>query len=476
VIIEWPTVEERYAIANAYRARFKVLEQQTGLVEDPAMVRDFPLLRGADLQSFTRFPPYQEVASHLRPVGELRGELCHFLSHRWLSPEHPDPDGKQLALLRQRMGPHDWCWVDYTCLPQRPRTPEEEALFRRSMRLLPSFMFGREFIVLRCRSDAYFERAWCYFELLAAHVLGRRISYIHEVPQATTVTHREEQQVLERTLLDGSLPPELEVTDPADREPLEQSTSTVATFSLLNLVSHYLALGQIVSDQEYFRGEDRYYFLATCGFRRMFLWLMEACRELGLGLFDLSRNEFDENIFVRIAKTSAFRHHVDIYAFPKEVTLDSARLHWLSEHRDRPDSATNLFYLVSAMITPLVDQQFAAPTQDACPDEASEAFASTVSDLDQVGRQQWGHPDRLSIELECSPHDPRPPEVFQMAIAGTDLTEHDFEDSGRTIFGRKEYLVRADPDAIGRYRAARPRIQERLREFYRRGLIRAATW
>jgi hypothetical protein len=486
MIIDWPTQEERYAIAQAHRDQFKALYNQTGMVEGHALLNDFKFISGARLLELPRFPACREIAPELRRYADLDGNQ-YFLSHRWLSADHPDPDGKQLALLRAQIDPRAHYWVDYTSLPQKPRSPEEETLFRQSMTVLPSLMFRRHFIILRFQNDGYFGRAWCFFELLAAHVVGRELSYVYEIPEIGANAHVEEQRVLERSLAGAALPAGLKVTDPADLGAIEELTKTVATFSLLNLVSHYLGLGQLISNQRYFFGEDRYYFMATCDFTRLLLWTLRTGRELGLGLFNLSLDEFEENIFIKIAGARPFHHDTDIYALPKEVTLDAARLHWLSENRRSQDSATNLFYLLSSMITPVsagreppATQPLPGPDSPTAARDAGDARDKvprpTAADEEQVARQEWGNPDRLSIELECPPRDPRPPEVFEMAIAGTGLSEDDFEDSGRTVFGRKEYLVKANPDAIARYRRARPTIEQRLLEYYKRGLVRAATW
>ena len=109
----------------------------------------------------------------------------------------------------------------------------------------------------------------------------------------------------------------------------------------------------------------------------------------------------------------AFRHDVDIYALPKEVTLDETRLRWLSENRNKQDSATSLFYLLSSMIvpagtardTPPPPASPAEPPGDA--DAEEEVREPAAPEAEALGNQKWGHPDRLSIELDCPPGDPR---------------------------------------------------------------------
>ena len=95
---------------------------------------------------------------------------------------------------------------------------------------------------------------------------------------------------------------------------------------------------------------------------------------------------------------------------------------------------------------------------------------------DQVRHQIWEDPARLSIQIDCPPGEPRPPEVFASVIKDTGLTPEDFEDDGLTIFGCREYLVRADPESISRYVHARRTIGERLNMMYECGIVRGVMW
>jgi hypothetical protein len=94
------------------------------------------------------------------------------VSHRWLNPEHPDPDRVQygeLMALCESLGLHDnqAFLIDYCSLPQEPRDPDEESWFRNQ---LPGFQtqFKYVTIVLNTGSADYSTRAWCMFELMLA--------------------------------------------------------------------------------------------------------------------------------------------------------------------------------------------------------------------------------------------------------------------------------------------------------------------
>src|SRR5262245_8993931 len=94
------------------------------------------------------------------------------VSHRWLSREHPDPEGvqyRELMTLAQRYGLHDnqAFLIDYCSLPHHPRSPDEEKWFREN---LPGFQSQYKYItlVLNTGSADYATRAWCMFELMLA--------------------------------------------------------------------------------------------------------------------------------------------------------------------------------------------------------------------------------------------------------------------------------------------------------------------
>ena len=94
------------------------------------------------------------------------------VSHRWLRPDHPDPDGAQLRellALCEGLGLHDTqtFLIDYCSLPQQTRGPNEETFFRDH---LPGFQarFKHVTIVLNTGSADYATRAWCMFELMLA--------------------------------------------------------------------------------------------------------------------------------------------------------------------------------------------------------------------------------------------------------------------------------------------------------------------
>ena len=129
MIFDWLSQDERYKIHDAHLAQFKDLYERTGLVEDHPAVGDFPFIKGSHLLTCPRLPEYRDVRAKLKPLSQIQAER-HFVSHRWLSPSHPDPDGKLLRVLKEHVDPDVYYWIDFSCLPQKPRTEREETLFR----------------------------------------------------------------------------------------------------------------------------------------------------------------------------------------------------------------------------------------------------------------------------------------------------------------------------------------------------------
>jgi hypothetical protein len=94
---------------------------------------------------------------------------CIFLSHRWQSPEHPDPDGAHLRAILERspVEASVYLWIDYCCLPQRqggqPLSDVDRENLRAGLMFLPEIVKSCDFMILH--SPDYMDRVWCYTEL-----------------------------------------------------------------------------------------------------------------------------------------------------------------------------------------------------------------------------------------------------------------------------------------------------------------------
>lgn len=161
----------------------------------PAGAEFVKFIKLSTLQTLTRFPAHQDVYDELvdfRDVHDfkLSGPLsvwgsenifatspCVFLSHRWQTQEHPDPDGVNLRKLLDRLvaiapdgrdasGREILLWIDFCCLPQRWRRPlllDETERLKSGLLGLPEIVKSCDLLIID--SPDYLERVWCYTEL-----------------------------------------------------------------------------------------------------------------------------------------------------------------------------------------------------------------------------------------------------------------------------------------------------------------------
>jgi hypothetical protein len=89
---------------------------------------------------------------------------CFFVSHFWRTHDHPDPDGQYLRLLQAELQPQHWSyiWVDWTCIPQSPRSKAEEAYFLRSLETMSGIIRNCGFVWFYPPFEA---RLWILYEV-----------------------------------------------------------------------------------------------------------------------------------------------------------------------------------------------------------------------------------------------------------------------------------------------------------------------
>ena len=89
------------------------------------------------------------------------------VSHRWDTPEAPDPSGEQMSALRnfllEERPQARWVFYDYSSLPQGERTAEERHLFKMVLPNINLLYLGASVLVLMDRS--YLSRFWCALAL-----------------------------------------------------------------------------------------------------------------------------------------------------------------------------------------------------------------------------------------------------------------------------------------------------------------------
>ena len=87
------------------------------------------------------------------------------VSHRWERPDNPDPEGEQLAAVRSHLQERlaiQWVWMDWWCMPQGDRTPEEQADFKIMLTNVNMVFLGMRVLLLL--DMTYMSRFWTQCE------------------------------------------------------------------------------------------------------------------------------------------------------------------------------------------------------------------------------------------------------------------------------------------------------------------------
>ncbi|KAK3843120.1 MAG: hypothetical protein J3R72DRAFT_441663 [Linnemannia gamsii] len=97
-------------------------------------------------------------------IGFTNNKDCLFVSHFWRTRSDPDPEGVDLSLFQDDQRGLEWSyiWVDWTCLPQAPRTYAEDSYFQTMLRRIPSLVQDCGF---SWRFPAFEPRAWVLYEV-----------------------------------------------------------------------------------------------------------------------------------------------------------------------------------------------------------------------------------------------------------------------------------------------------------------------
>ncbi|KFZ01474.1 hypothetical protein V501_09979 [Pseudogymnoascus sp. VKM F-4519 (FW-2642)] len=97
-------------------------------------------------------------------LGFVSRRDCFFVSHFWQTQEDPDPGGEYLRLHQAELKPQTWSyiWVDWTCMPQSPRLPQEEAYFSRCLGTMSGIIRNSGFIYFY---PPFQPRLWILYEI-----------------------------------------------------------------------------------------------------------------------------------------------------------------------------------------------------------------------------------------------------------------------------------------------------------------------
>ena len=118
---------------------------------------------------FNQFVRCQDIPDSY--FGQVIPGKSWYISHRWATPTHPDPNRTQFEILRQFVHRHqaDGIWYDYSCMPQEPYSSSDQMLFTDSLKHMNSLIVTTNF--LSVETDDYLSRAWCYYERIISELL-----------------------------------------------------------------------------------------------------------------------------------------------------------------------------------------------------------------------------------------------------------------------------------------------------------------
>lgn len=123
--------------------------------------------RVADAEARLAHAPEADLEA-LRSYNHLQeSDPVLFVSHRWMSATHPDPDGRQLEKLKALKN----CYViyDYASFPQDTSTPERQKALNQVLNAMNSFIDN---VLVLCDPD-YTNRGWCLYEYIVGSLTHR---------------------------------------------------------------------------------------------------------------------------------------------------------------------------------------------------------------------------------------------------------------------------------------------------------------
>ncbi len=180
-----------------------------------------------------------------------------FVSHPWQTKEHPDPQGMHLSLIQQfarRQEQDAFYWIDYSCLPQKPRSAEDEDLFKRTLPKISSVQSECSTVVIA--NENYTKRMWCYIENFAGILFSqaqnrsdihRSIEYIGSQYPHTSMANK--VQTLEEPPWD-----ELMITDASDIVGLKYNFKWLTNLVKFQLFDRFMELLATLPGHEVYSG------------------------------------------------------------------------------------------------------------------------------------------------------------------------------------------------------------------------------
>ena len=114
----------------------------------------------------------EDYAQHNGDFTDLDGNKLnlYFISHRWLTPIHPDPCGEQLRRVQRLHDDDALIFYDFCSMPQADRDCTEEQVFQAQIEKLNFVIPNMKVIILA--DDDFMNRSWCLMEYFIAAYSG----------------------------------------------------------------------------------------------------------------------------------------------------------------------------------------------------------------------------------------------------------------------------------------------------------------
>ncbi|OWY45251.1 hypothetical protein AALT_g4116 [Alternaria alternata] len=139
------------------------------LAESPSLATFWFFQRRGAFMSHNRFRKWSRDALDdyiLIPAtkGYVWRTDCFFVSHFWREKDNSDPDGDTLRLHQAELKAQKWSyiWVDWTCMPQHPRSPPERTYFYHGLRTMSGIIRNTVFTYFY---PPFKPRLWILYEI-----------------------------------------------------------------------------------------------------------------------------------------------------------------------------------------------------------------------------------------------------------------------------------------------------------------------
>lgn len=144
-------------------------------------------LRASYFDEQSGFIRHQDVPPHYFSTGN--SQYC-LVSHRWETPQHPDPSGRQFRRLKKYVQSlplelrNNWgFWIDFSCIPQADsqgvRTATEELAFAEALKVIHVLTTLSHTAVLF--TSGHLDRSWCCAEWIFASSISPLLVDEHEI-------------------------------------------------------------------------------------------------------------------------------------------------------------------------------------------------------------------------------------------------------------------------------------------------------